>query len=130
MNALVVLVLVVAVVVVGLIALALTGRTGFARPLAEPVRTLPPVLLPAQPEPADVDRLRFSPALRGYRMDQVDEALQRLAAALADRDEQIAALRGRLVDADGGAGPVDEPGGSDKSGPRQGVISGTAPNPE
>jgi DivIVA domain-containing protein len=101
----VVLVLVVAVVVVGLVALALAGRTGFARPLAEPVRTLPPVLLPAEPEPADVDRLRFSPALRGYRMDQVDETLRRLAAALADRDAQITALR------------QQEPDGTDIGGP-------------
>jgi DivIVA domain-containing protein len=98
----VVLVLMVAVVVVGLIATALAGRTGFARPLAEPLRTLPPVLLPADPEPADVDRLRFSTALRGYRMDQVDETLQRLAAALADRDAQIAALRQQAP-----AGPDD-----------------------
>ncbi len=102
MSVFVVLVLMVAVVVVGLIAMALAGRTGFARPLAEPLRTLPPVLLPVDPEPADVDRLRFSPALRGYRMDQVDETLQRLAAALADRDRQIAALRQREP-----AGPDD-----------------------
>lgn len=93
MNGFVVLVLVLAVVVVGLIALTLAGRPGFARPLAEPVRTLPPVLLPEDPAPADVDRLRFSPGLRGYRMDQVDETLRQLAAALADRDEQIARLR-------------------------------------
>lgn len=118
MSVLVVLVLVVAVVVVGLIALVLAGRTGFARPLAEPVRTLPPVLLPADPEAADVERLRFSPALRGYRMDQVDEALQRLAAALADRDDQLAALR------------QQGPGGPDVGGPARGVISGTARNPE
>lgn len=118
MTVFVVLVLVVAVVVVGLIALALAGRTGFARPLAEPVRTLPPVLLPADPEPADVDRLRFSPALRGYRMDQVEETLQRLADALGDRDAQIAALRQRV------------PGGADDGDPSRGVISGTAPNPE
>ncbi|MCY1158546.1 MAG: DivIVA protein [Citricoccus sp.] len=117
MTVFVVLVLVVAIVVVGLIALALAGRTGFARPLAEPVRTLPPVLLPADPEAADVERLRFSPALRGYRMDQVDEALRLLASALADRDAEITALRRRAQD------------GPDVGGPA-GVISGTAPNPE
>ncbi|HEY4616534.1 MAG TPA: DivIVA domain-containing protein [Citricoccus sp.] len=114
MNVFVVLVLVAAVVVAGLLALALTGRTGFARPLAEPVRTLPPVLLPDRPEPQDVERLRFSPALHGYRMDQVDETLDRLAAALAQRDAEIAALRA---------------GGEPGAGAGRGVISGTARNP-
>ncbi|MFC7400697.1 DivIVA domain-containing protein [Citricoccus sp. GCM10030269] len=98
MNLSVVLVLVAAVVVVGLLALALTGRTGFARPLSEPVRTLPPVLLPEDPDPSDLERLRFSPALRGYRMDQVDQALDRLAEALAERDAEIERLRERAAD--------------------------------
>lgn len=93
MNVFVVLVLVAAVVMVGLLALAVTGRGGFAAPLADPVRLVPPVLLPPVPSPADVDRLRFSPGLRGYRMDQVDEALQMLSAALAERDAEIARWR-------------------------------------
>jgi DivIVA domain-containing protein len=88
----VVLVLVV-VVVAGALALVLAGRTGFAAPLADPVRTLPPVVLPRHPDPADVGRLRFSPGPRGYRMDQVDEALDALAEALAERDAEIARLR-------------------------------------
>jgi DivIVA domain-containing protein len=87
------LVLVVAVVVAGALALVLAGRTGFAAPLADPVRTLPPVVLPRHPEPADIGRLRFSPGLRGYRMEQVDEALDALAEALAERDAEIARLR-------------------------------------
>ncbi|WP_378040626.1 DivIVA domain-containing protein [Citricoccus parietis] len=93
MNVFMVLVLVAAVVVVGLLALAVTGRTGFAAPLSEPVRALPPVLLPPAPEAGDVDALRFSPGLRGYRMDQVDEVLETLSGALAERDAEIARLR-------------------------------------
>ena len=60
--------------------------------LTAPVANLPPVLLPAEPEPADVDRLRFSLGLRGYRMDQVDEVLDRLRDELAAKDLRIAEL--------------------------------------
>jgi DivIVA domain-containing protein len=37
-------------------------------------------------------RLRFSLAPRGYRMAEVDLALERLAAELADRDRRIGLL--------------------------------------
>jgi DivIVA domain-containing protein len=42
----------------------------------------------------DVAGVRFSLALRGYRMAEVDEVLERLAAELADRDRRIAELTG------------------------------------
>lgn len=45
--------------------------------------------------PDDVADLRFPMALRGYRMADVDEALDRLAAELAERDERIAELEQR-----------------------------------
>lgn len=61
--------------------------------LVEPTPSLPPVLLPDRPSAADVGRIRFSLGLRGYRMDQVDEVLDRLAAALAERDALIEALQ-------------------------------------
>ncbi|MDK1359615.1 DivIVA domain-containing protein [Arthrobacter sp. zg-Y1219] len=73
--------------------------------LAEPDPRMPPVLLPEQVQPSDIERLRFSVALRGYRMDQVDAVLVRLASALAERDAALAAVRGRP----GGARP-EEPG--------------------
>ncbi|MCQ1999347.1 DivIVA domain-containing protein [Arthrobacter zhaoxinii] len=60
--------------------------------LAEPDPRLPPVLLPEHPAAGDVARLRFPVALRGYRMDQVDAVLDRLAAALAERDARIREL--------------------------------------
>ena len=44
----------------------------------QPLPNLPPVLLPADAVPADVDRVRFSLGLRGYRMDQVDQVLDEL----------------------------------------------------
>lgn len=52
---------------------------------------------PALPEgplsPDDVAGVRFSLAVRGYRMAEVDAVLDRLAAELADRDRRLAELR-------------------------------------
>lgn len=66
--------------------------------LAAPVANLPPVLLPGEPVPADVDRLRFSLGLRGYRMDQVDEVLDLLRDELAVKNARIAELEASLAD--------------------------------
>lgn len=79
----------VAVVVFG-VAVALSGR-------ADPMAPAPPDAaddgLPAGPlAPQDVDRARFSVAFRGYRMVEVDAVLDRLRAALAERDARIAEL--------------------------------------
>lgn len=68
---------------------AVVGPAG----LAEPDPRLPPVLLPEQVQPGDIGKLKFSVALRGYRMDQVDAVLARLESALADRDAALAAAR-------------------------------------
>ncbi|WP_449373669.1 DivIVA domain-containing protein [Arthrobacter psychrolactophilus] len=65
--------------------------------LAAPVANLPPVLLPGEPVPADVDRLRFSVGLRGYRMDQVDEVLDLLRDELAVKNARIAELEASLA---------------------------------
>ncbi|QFG70299.1 DivIVA domain-containing protein [Ornithinimicrobium pratense] len=43
--------------------------------------------------PVDVHGVRFDIALRGYRAEQVDGALERLAAELGERDAEIARLR-------------------------------------
>lgn len=93
----------VAIAVLGAVAFALVDRRrpdgqeavphhDFAG-LGEPAPSLPAVLLPDEPDAADVGAIRFAPALRGYRMDQVDEVLDRLAAALEERDATIAELR-------------------------------------
>lgn len=62
------------------------------RGLEEPLPGLPPILLPEKPSADDVDRVRFSLGLRGYRMDQVDEVLERLRDRLAEQDAEIARL--------------------------------------
>lgn len=64
----------------------------------QPPANLPPVLLPAEAAPADIDRVRFSLGLRGYRMDQVDQVLDELRDQLAAKDEEVARLRARLAD--------------------------------
>ncbi|MGW4804252.1 DivIVA domain-containing protein [Kitasatospora sp. NPDC004272] len=62
----------------------------------------------------DVDELRLPMALRGYRMDEVDDVLDRLGAELALRDARIAELEavgavGGSVAASGAAAAAGEP---------------------
>jgi DivIVA domain-containing protein len=66
----------------------------------EPVASLPPVLLPADAKPADVDHVRFSLGLRGYRMDQVDEVLDDLRDQIAAKDDQLASKQAELASKD------------------------------
>lgn len=95
-------ILVLGVLVIGFLALIIIrGDQRLVKPLAEPLPTLPPVLLPdAQDISAhDIQDIRFAVGLRGYRTDQVDQVLDRLEATLAERDEQIVALRKAVEDA-------------------------------
>jgi DivIVA domain-containing protein len=62
---------------------------------------------PGQPLPqdrpvraSDLADARFSVAFRGYRMAEVDEALDRLAVEIAQRDERIQQLTGQPFDAE------------------------------
>ena len=65
----------------------------------QPVANLPPVLLPADAMPADVDRVRFSLGLRGYRMDQVDQVLDDLRDQLDAKRNEVEQLKARLLEA-------------------------------
>jgi DivIVA domain-containing protein len=79
-------------VVVGLVAAVAAGR--IAGGLDEPSSSLPGRGLPeGRVGMGDIERVRFSPALRGYRMDEVDDVLDRLTEELQLRDEEIAELR-------------------------------------
>ncbi len=88
----IVLLLAVLAVLAG-VALVAAGR-GSAMPDADPDRAPLGVLPPDTVGPPDVQRLRFSLAFRGYRMDEVDDVLDRLTAELAARDARIAELEG------------------------------------
>jgi len=88
-------------VVVGAVTLAVVGGGEGEGPLPEvaPERLQDP-LPPDRPiGRADVDALRFPLAARGYRMADVDDALNRLAAELAERDARIADLESALAGA-------------------------------
>ncbi|MCX4746917.1 DivIVA domain-containing protein [Kitasatospora sp. NBC_01287] len=51
----------------------------------------------------DVDGIRLPMAVRGYRMDEVDDVLDRLGAELAYRDSRIAELEAAAAGQDAGA---------------------------
>jgi DivIVA domain-containing protein len=79
--------------------------------LPEPTTTVPPLELPAGRFTADdVDGLHFSLGLRGYRMDEVDQVLDRISGELRSRDAELARLREQAA-----GGTIDEPadGGHD-----------------
>lgn len=118
-----------AIVLVGAVAWASLGRRARGagdRPLPvlldggfeQSPANLPPVLLPAGAAPEDVDRVRFSLGLRGYRMDQVDQVLDELRDQLAAREQEVEELRARLQAYEkqpaAGGGGLD--GGSDGGG--------------
>ncbi|GKQ41170.1 DivIVA domain-containing protein [Streptomyces sp. A012304] len=85
-------------VVVAAVTLAVVGGGESTGPLPEvtPERLHDP-LPPDRPlTRSDIDHLRFPLAARGYRMADVDDALNRLAAELAERDSRIAELESAL----------------------------------
>ncbi len=83
--------------VVVAVALLAVGRLGELPP---PPSRLAPLDVPAGPLRArDVDDVRFAVGVRGYRMDEVDEVLDKLSADLAGRDARIAALEEQLASA-------------------------------
>ena len=86
-----------AFVVITVVALVAVGRLDATLPDVEP--DLPPLALPdARPlAQADVDGVRFGVGVRGYRMDEVDDVLDRLGREVADRDLRIAELEQRLA---------------------------------
>ena len=88
-----VLLLAVLGVLAGVVLVAAGRASGL--PAADPDRSPTGVLPPGDVSARDVERLRFSLAFRGYRMDEVDDVLDRLTSELAERDARIAELEGR-----------------------------------
>ena len=85
--------------VIGVVAALLSGR--LATSMAPPTANRPVTGLPGSPlDSTDVEMVRFSVGLRGYRMDEVDDALDRLRdeigmlrKELRARDDEIVSLR-------------------------------------
>ncbi|GGT88234.1 DivIVA domain-containing protein [Streptomyces coeruleorubidus] len=102
------LVVALAVVVAAVTLAVVGGGENGPLPEAAPERLRDP-LPPERPvDRADVESLRFPLAARGYRMADVDDALSRLGAELAERDARIADLESALAGARaaGAHGPV------------------------
>jgi DivIVA domain-containing protein len=92
------LLLVVLAVIAG-IAVVATGR-GSGLDDVEPERSPGGALRGGPLERADIDRLRFTLAFRGYRMDEVDDVLDRLVAELERKDARIRDLEAGPVTSD------------------------------
>ncbi len=92
------------VAVVAAVALAVLGDGGALKE-AVPDR-LEDRLPPDRPlVRSDIDAVRLPVAVRGYRMLDVDEVLDRLGAELAERDARIAELETSLAGSRAGRGP-------------------------
>lgn len=91
------------VVAVALLAAVGWLAVGGGGHMSEPVQDRPDLALPSGSllERTDVDQVRFSVGVRGYRMDEVDDVLDRLAAEIDLRERRIAELEGRPYPADG-----------------------------
>lgn len=76
------------VLVIGLVVAGVVGLYGGH--LDPPVRTTPFQPLPPAFGPEQIDTLRFDQTLRGYRMGQVDDTLDRLRDELTERDRLLA----------------------------------------
>lgn len=104
---------VVAIGLVGVVAALATSRWHYD-PMSGAVSSVADPGLPEVVHPGDVDNVRFDTALRGYRIDQVDEVLDRLRDRIREQETMIRAMRGEhpvshAVSAGPGAhdGPVD-----------------------
>ncbi|MFD3324252.1 DivIVA domain-containing protein [Streptomyces sp. NPDC058701] len=108
------------VVVVAAVTLAVVGGGSEAvLPEAEPDRVADGLPETRPVVRADIDALRLPVAPRGYRMAEVDDVLERLAAELAERDARIARLTAERDGAAAGDAPAAATGGepADAAGP-------------
>ncbi|GAA2319847.1 DivIVA domain-containing protein [Streptomyces kunmingensis] len=76
---------------------------------------------------ADVEELRLPTAVRGYRMAEVDDALNRLGAELAERDARISQLESALATAYAQTRRPVDPGRDTGFAPPGGYGYGTEP---
>jgi DivIVA domain-containing protein len=79
------------VLLIGAVAVVASGRWGA---MSETYDDRPDVLVPARHAltAEDIESSRFAVGVRGYRMDEVDTLLERVAREVAERDRRIADL--------------------------------------
>jgi DivIVA domain-containing protein len=81
------------IVLIGLTVAAVMGKIGGF--MADPTSTQSFGGVPAEPLSTDsMANLHFDQALRGYRMNQVDEVIDALTARLRELESQVASLSG------------------------------------
>lgn len=93
----IVFLLLLVVLLIGLTAAAVMGKIGGFMPAPTSSQAFPGVLSlsddPARSLSAEeIGQLRFDQALRGYRMNQVDEVLDALRARLSELETELASL--------------------------------------
>ncbi|WP_306317950.1 MULTISPECIES: DivIVA domain-containing protein [unclassified Streptomyces] len=94
------------VVVIAAVTFAVIGGGDSGTLRDEPSQFYADPLPPDRPlAPADLEELRLPTAVRGYRMAEVDDALNRLGAELAERDARITELEAALTAAHTRPGP-------------------------
>jgi DivIVA domain-containing protein len=101
------------VLLVGLTTAAVLGKIGGFLADATTTRSFSGVP-PGPISREDVEQLHFDQALRGYRMDQVDEVLDALCVRLNDLESEVASLS-----LTGGTMPVAEDSHDGSSEPRE-----------
>ncbi|MFD3403762.1 DivIVA domain-containing protein [Kribbella sp. NPDC058693] len=94
------------VVLIGAVAVVASGRWGA---MSTAYDDRPDMTVPARQAltSTDIESARFAVGVRGYRMDEVDTLLERVAKEVAERDRRIADLEravAPIVDAPEGAG--------------------------
>jgi DivIVA domain-containing protein len=87
------------------------GRGEQLAPLSP--RVSPTELPDAEMTAEDVRKVRFAIALRGYRMSDVDWALERMAGELDRLRTQLADLSGSGIEPNTGSKPTQQPGSSE-----------------
>jgi DivIVA domain-containing protein len=82
---------VIVVLLIGAVAVVASGRWGG---MSEAYDDRPDMRVPSDRPLAadDIESSRFGVGVRGYRMDEVDSLLERVAREVADRDRRIADL--------------------------------------
>lgn len=123
------------VVVVAVVTLVVVGGERGGLHDTEPEQLYDPLPQQRPLTRADIDAVRFAVTVRGYRMNDVDDALDRVGAELAERDARIAELEAALAGVHaasmGGPGLIEDgaPGGEPEPGAAGADGSGTAARP-
>lgn len=117
------------VLLIGAVAVVASGRWGA---MSTAYDDRPDMTVPARQAltSTDIESARFAVGLRGYRMDEVDTLLERVAKEVAERDRRIADLEravAPIVDSPEGHGFTSRPYGSpefDDTGTQQPILVG------